>query len=342
MNPVLPIVDDTGIWDAWMSMLNVPAISVALELGIFESLDNEPASAELLAERLEYQVRAVRALLPVLTYLGFLNEYDDSYKLSPLARNYLLENSPYSYAGLFRREGRMLVRHKLLIEAITGNREKHTGQDRPAESWESGQVDMEMAKEVTAFMHSHSMAAAVGMTHSIDFSKIRRVLDVGGGSGCFSIALANLDKDKSCTILELPTICELADEYIADAGVSEQVDTTSIDMFREPWPKGYDAHFFSNIFHDWSFDTCRELAKSSFDALEPGGKILLHEMLLYDGGKMPYPAIAFSLLMTIGTMGQQFTLPQLREILESAGYINVNSRNSYGYYSIVTGEKPST
>ena len=342
MNPVLPVVDDTGIWDAWMSMLNVPAISAALELGIFDSLDKQPASAELLAERLGYQVRAVRALLPVLTYLGFLNEYDDSYKLSPMARTYLLENSPYSYAGVFSREGRMLVRHKLLIEAITGKKEKHAGRDRPAESWGSGQVDMEMAKEVTAFMHSHSMAAAVGMTHSIDFSTIRRVLDVGGGSGCFSIALANLDKEKSCTILELPTICELANDYIADAGVSGQVDTTSIDMFREPWPKGYDAHFFSNIFHDWSFDTCRELAKSSFDALEPGGKILLHEMLLHDGGKMPYPAIAFSLLMSIGTMGQQFTLPQLREILESAGFVNVNSHDSHGYYSIVTGEKPGT
>jgi acetylserotonin N-methyltransferase len=234
----------------------------------------------------------------------------------------------------------MLVRHKLLVEAITGKKEVHDGRDRPAESWESGQVDIQMAREVTAFMHSHSQASAVGMTKSIDFSSINRVLDVGGGSGCFAIALAGMRDSMRCTVMELPAICELAQEYIANAGVSEQVDTITIDMFRASWPEGYDAHFFSNIFHDWSFETCRELAKQSFDALLPGGRILLHEMLLHDSGKVPYPVIAFSLLMTIGTMGQQFTLPQLIEILESAGFTNISSCHSYGYYSVVSGEKP--
>jgi predicted O-methyltransferase YrrM len=337
----LPVIDDTGIWNAWMTMLNVPAISASLELGIFESLNTAPASAIDLARRLGYQERAMKALLPVLCHLGFLNDYNGAWQLSPMARQYMLEDSAFFWGGVFRREGRMLVRHKLLIETITGKREKHEGRDRPAESWESGQVDMAMAREITAFMHSHSMAAAVGMTHSADFSRISRVLDVGGGSGCFMIALAQALPDISCTIMELPSICELAREYIAEGGVSERVDTISVDMFREKWPAGYDAHFFSNIFHDWSFDTCRELAKSSFEALEPGGKILLHEMLLHDSGHSPYPAINFSLLMAIGTLGQQFTLPQLEDILQSAGFVNVSSLNTYGYYSIVSAEKPA-
>ena len=340
MNYELPVVDDTAVWNAWMAMLNVPAISCALELGIFESLNNEPASAEALATRLGYQERTLRALLPLLSHLGFLNDYNGGYQLTALARYYMLQDSAFCWAGVFGREGRMQTRHKLLLESITGKKEEHKGQDRPGESWESGQVKMDMAKEVTAFMHSHSMAAAVGMTHTVDFSDVTRVLDVGGGSGCFAIALAKLRQDITGTVLELPAICELAEEYIADAGVSEQVDTTSVDMFREAWPTGYDAHFFSNIFHDWSFDTCRQLAKSSFDALPPGGKILLHEMLLHDSGKGPYPTIAFSLLMAIGTKGQQFTFPQLADILISAGFVNVSSRPSYGYYSIVSAEKP--
>ena len=337
----LPVVDDTGIWNAWMSMLNVPSISASLELGIFESLHQEPASAEALAVRLGYQERALKALLPVLAHLGFLNDYNGAWQLTAMARQYMLEDSPFFWGGVFKREGRMLVRHKLLLETITGVREKHEGRDRPAESWESGQVDMAMAREITAFMHSHSMAAAVGMTKSMDFSGINSVLDVGGGSGCFVIALARALPDVRCTVMELPAICELAKEYIAEGGVSDRVDTVTVDMFRAAWPTGYDAHFFSNIFHDWSFDTCRQLARSSFEALPPGGKILLHEMLLHDSGKAPYPAIAFSLLMAIGTMGQQFTLPQLRDILESAGFTNVTSMNTYGYYSIVSAVKPA-
>ncbi len=341
MNLELPVVDDTCVWNAWMSMLNVPAMSAAIELDIFESLNDKPASAEELADRMGYESRALKALLPVLMHLGFLSDNDGGYRLTASARHFMLKDSPFCWSGVLKREGRMQTRHKLLIEAITGNKEEHEGRDRPGESWESGDVKKEMAREITAFMHSHSMAAAVGMTSSIDFSKVKRFLDVGGGSGCFSIALAKLRKNVQCTVLELPTICELAEEYAADAGVSEQVDTTSVDMFRSAWPTGYDTHFFSNIFHDWSFDTCRQLAKSSFDALQPGGRIMLHEMLLNDGGKGPYPAIAFSLLMSIGTMGQQFTLPQLKEILSSAGFTNIDSRHSYGYYSIVSAEKPA-
>jgi acetylserotonin N-methyltransferase len=110
-------------------------------------------------------------------------------------------------------------------------------------------------------------------------------------------------------------------------------------MFRAAWPQGYDAHFFSNIFHDWSFETCLDLARSSHAALPPGGRILLHEMLLDDSGAAPLPAVIFSLLMAMGTKGQQFTFPQLRELLEQAGFRKVSCQMSYGYYSLVSAEK---
>ena len=51
-------------------------------------------------------------------------------------------------------------------------------------------------------------------------------------------------------------------------------------MFRSDWPAGHDAHFFSNVFHDWDVEQCRVLAERSFAALPPGGRILLHESLL--------------------------------------------------------------
>jgi len=64
MNLELPVVDDKAVWNAWLVMLNVPAISAAMELGIFESLHDEPASAEELAARLGFEERPLRALLP--------------------------------------------------------------------------------------------------------------------------------------------------------------------------------------------------------------------------------------------------------------------------------------
>lgn len=334
----LPVVDDTLVWNAFLDVYKVPALAVAIELEIFESLDAQPDSPEGLAERRDFDPRGLRALLPMLMQLGFLREHGGRYQLNEAGRQYMLKGSPYFWGHVFSRVGKTLGPTQLLRETINRERER-AAKTRPADGWEDGHVDMEVARTVTAFMHSHSMPAAVGMTHTCDFSTLRRVLDVGGGSGCFSIALAAALPELRCTVMELPTICTLAMEYIAEAGLSDRIDTVTVDMFRAAWPEGYDAHFFSNIFHDWSFETCLQLARSSHAALPPGGRILLHEMLLDDSCTAPAPAVAFSLLMAMGTKGQQFSFPQLQDLLQQAGFKRVSCQPSYGYYSIVTGEK---
>jgi len=140
--------------------------------------------------------------------------------------------------------------------------------------------------------------------------------------------------------MELAAVCDVAKGYIEKAGVSDRVDTKAVDMFREDWPEGYEAHFFSNIFHDWSPETCELLAQKSFDALAPGGRICLQEILLEESGDEPYAAVAFSFFMTQGNKGQQYTLKHLEYILEKAGFKDVSAQRSYGYYSLVTGKKP--
>ena len=331
----LPVVDDTRIWDAWLALYDAPAISVALELEVFESL-TEPASAEVLAKRLGFSIRGLAALLSMLNILELLDKRDDEYQLTTLSRHYMLKDSPYFWGGLFSRVASTLPMHQMLLDNV---RDDSTEIARAADGWESGHLSAEEARTVTDFMHSHSVASAVGLAHTCDFSKNRKILDVGGGSGCFSIALAQHYEQLNCTVMDLPTICTVAEEYIARAGVSDRVNATSVDMFRENWPKGYDGHFFSNIFHDWSLETCADLAKSSFDALESGGSIYLQEMLLNDDGDGPKTAVAFSILMCLGTKGQQFTFAQLEDILSKAGFKEIKAQPSYGYYSLVSGKK---
>jgi hypothetical protein len=119
------------------------------------------------------------------------------------------------------------------------------------------------------------------------------------------------------------------------------VKTQALNMFTQAWPHGHDAHFFSNIFHDWSDETCRLLARKSFEALPAGGRILLHEILMDDDDCGPVAAAAFSLLMLIGTKGRQYSLPDLRQILASAGFVDIEAaQTGGGYYSLVSARKP--
>ena len=336
MQPELPVVDDTPVWDAWLGLYQTPAISVALELGIFEQLE-DPAETDELVARTGFSERGLKALLGMLKCLRLLDRRDGRWQLNNTSRAYMLQSSPYFWGPFFSYMAASLPIHQLLLDNVKG---VATGEGRPVQGWEEGAIDEDLARRLTDFMHCHSIAPAAGLARTCDFSDVRRLLDVGGGSGCYAFSIALANPDLRATVMELPTICKVAEDYIAKAGAADRVDTRVVDMFREDWPRGYDCHFFANVFHDWSLETCAELARSSFAALEPGGRICLQEMLLDDTGDGPIQPIAFSVLMCLGTKGQQFTLAELKEILEGAGFADVGAQRSYGYYSLVTGRKP--
>ena len=336
MNPELPAVDDSPVWDAWLGLYQTPAISVALELDIFESL-KQPADTPTLAARTGYTPRGLSALLGMLKCLRFVDRREGKWQLNHVSRAYMLEESPFFWGPFFSYMAAQLPFHDLLRDNLRG---VATGEGRPVEGWEQGGIDESLARRITDFMHCHSIAPAVGLARTCDFSGVKRLLDVGGGSGCYAFSIALENPNLRATVMDLPTICKVAEDYIEAAGVADRVDTTVVDMFREDWPAGYDCHFFANVLHDWSLETCAGLARSSFEALEPGGRICLQEMLLDDSGDGPIQPVAFSLLMCLGTKGQQFTLAELREMLEGAGFRDIGAQRSYGYYSLVTGTKP--
>jgi hypothetical protein len=344
-----PTTDDRHIWDTWLSQYRTPALVVADDLGVFQELSKSPATAEQIVAQLGLDRRAVVTLLRFLCSLGFLVASDGQFRLADLSRQYMLPSSPF-YWGPALKMGLSSFHYDKLRAAAEGK--SSAGQPGPdgipgqanagtaIDSWTTGSIEMEKARAVAAKMHSHSVSAAIGAARNAGLDGSHRVLDVGGGSGCFSIAFARAIPSLRCTVLDLPMMCEVARSYIAGGSVADRVDTNAVDIFQQPWPRGYEVHFFSNIFHDWSVDTGRFLAKRSFEALEPGGRILLHEMLVDDDGGGPVTTLAFSMKMVMLTQGQQFTFQELRAILEAGGFVDIAATHSCGYYSIVSGMKP--
>ncbi len=347
----MPTCNDAPIWDLCLSGTLLPSVNAADELGVFAALDADPASAQDLAERMGFDLRATRTLLYLLAALKLLVPREGRYQLTDTARQYLLPDSPYYWGPMLQMIGsrqpeyQETLRDALQKRPRTGTTSPEgvpeTGDSgRPVDSWASGQLSLEDARRIAAAMHSHSLPAAIALAQLADLGDTTRLLDVGGGSGCFAIALARGNPALRCTIMELPAMCEVAGDYIAAAGVEDRVDTVAVDMFRHAWPEGYDAMFFSNVFHDWSTETCLWLARRCLQALPSGGRILLHEMLIDDAGAGPLTAAAFSMLMLLGTQGQQFTAGELINLLQEAGFTDVRFMDSYGGFSLVSARKP--
>jgi acetylserotonin N-methyltransferase len=344
-----PTTDDRRIWDAFLKgSFDRTAVVVADDAGIFAALAESPASISALAAGLGFDERSTGVLVRLLASLGLLIPQGDRFRLSDEARLYLLKSSPFYWGPMMhiavhesQRDTLMArLRQKDSANAVGPlGVPRILGEGRSVDAWASGQLSLEQARDIAVRMHSHSLPAAIGASRTYDFANIRKVLDVGGGSGCFMIAMAQAHPHLRCTIMDLPRMCEVAQTYIIDGDVTDRVDTAAVDMFRQPWPRGYDAVFFSNVWHDWNFRTCHWLAERSFEVLPSGGRIMLHEMLLDDDGAGPQTAAAFSMLMLLATQGQQFTFGELQSLLERAGFTGIETVPTYGYYSITTGYK---
>ena len=334
-----PPVDDRAIWDLWLSMHYFPAVTAVHEAGVFEALEAAPMTLDELARKLSLQPKALGVIMSLVSALGFAKRREGVWRMTPHARTYLLSGKTYSWSPLFEVYRSSQPLHAELLSLLkTG---KTPRQGKPSDGWEEGKVPPEAARSITKFMHSHSLLAAVAAARSGVFKDVKKFLDVGGGSGVFAIAAAQRNPSMQATIMDLDTVCDAAQElFISTSGVEDRVDTLAVDMFREAWPQGYDALFFSNIFHDWDEEINSELSRKAFDVLPSGGRIFLHEILMNDDEDGPVTAASFSVLMLRGTKGKQYTLAELRTFLEAAGFRNVEAVQTSPYYSIVSAQKP--
>lgn len=340
MGPLPPSADDRAIWDIWESQFRLPVTTVADEVGIFRALGNRPLSTADLASELSLNEHALAIHLGALAACDLVEKRDGKWSATPAARAWLHPDAEGYWGGfLFRFRDSNPLHAQLLSTLKTGQRPANVVSGGP--EWERGSMSQEVAERIANFMHAHSMAPARGAAAQSLFGDMNSLMDVGCGSGIYGIELARAHPRLQVTLLDLKEMCAEAQKFVEQAGLTGRVSTAPVNMFEQEWPIGHDAHHFANVFHDWSDETNRLLAKKSFDALPSGGKILLSEILMDDDGAGPWHAASFSLLMLLGTLGKQYSLPEFREILESAGFVNVQAtRTGGGYYSLVSAEKP--
>jgi ubiquinone/menaquinone biosynthesis C-methylase UbiE len=123
-------------------------------------------------------------------------------------------------------------------------------------------------------------------------------LDIGGGSGAYSIAFCAANPHLRATILDFPETVDTAKRYAREAGFSDRIAHLGGNAIKVEWPGGHDVVLMSYVWSAVGEADIAVLAKRTFDALPPGGLALIHDFMVDDAGEGP-PFAAWYLLGSV-------------------------------------------
>ena len=334
-----PRMDDKPIWDILSGLFGYPVVLVSHDLKLFSLLAEKQRTLSEVCDALGIASRPAEALLTVNSSLGLVRVEDDLYSLTPLAEDYLLESSPASFSGYL---DLIIASHSTYsVESIKKMVLTNSPQVYGAKDWvKSHEEQAALARAFTHGMHGLSLGAALAWPESVDLSKHRLMLDIGGGSGVHSIGAAQRWPDLQATVLDLAPVCEVAEEIIERHGLQDRIKTQVVDYWKDPFPSA-DLHFYSLSYQNWTLEKCRVLTQKSFESLKPGGRIIIHETLYNDDKTTgPFQAAALNIVLLLWTEGAQYSGQEFAEMLAEAGFTDIEVKPTFGYWSIVTGRKP--
>lgn len=305
------------------------ALLTALELDIFTALGSG-APAEHVAQKLHTDARATEMLLNVLVSLKLLTKKDGIFLNTPASCRFFCEGSPDNARTGLLHIANLWPRWSTLTDAI------HAGTSVAPRSRD--------AQGVTSFiaaMDRNSRERAGAIVKAIGNDGIRRMLDLGGGSGAYSIAFARAFPNLKSEIVDLAEVVPLTQGYIRHAGLADRITTRVGDMLRDPLGDGYDLILVSAICHMFSAVENRALFHRAYRALAPGGRFLVQDFILEPDKTAPRFAALFALNMLVGTRGgSTYSEPEYTEWLRDAGFADIRRIRVPGPTGLLLAARP--
>jgi ubiquinone/menaquinone biosynthesis C-methylase UbiE len=283
----------------------------AFELDVFTVLGDEEKSSEEVADTIGADPRGTDRLLNALCALEVLAKSMGKFANSPAAAQLLVKGKPGYQAGLMHTV-HLWDSWSTLTSAVQNG---GLVNQRPVE-----ERDDTWFVAFIAAMHGRAAREAPGLVNRLDLAGVSRVLDVGGGSGAFSMAFVRAKDELKSTLFDLPNVVSLAQGYIEKEGLSDKIDIVAGDYNQDELPTGYDLVFLSAIIHSNSPQHNQALFNRVSRSLNPGGRIVISDFIMNDDRVSPAFGAFFALNMLVNTPeGDTYTEQEVKEWIAKAG-----------------------
>jgi hypothetical protein len=293
-------------------------IQTAVELNLFDSLEQRPLGAEDIAGRLGLDAGATELLLNALASLQLLHKNAAVFSLTEVASRYLVKNSSEYVGAMIRFESSLWNCWGELPEAMRRGqpvRPPNMYQDDPQET---GIFINAMDSLVKARGDAAVIASA------LDWANVGTMLDVGSGPATYPIELCRRFPTLRAVIFDLPGTLKITERYLREARMTDRIELIAGDYRGDPIPGSYDVIFLSNIIHGENYDNNQSLIVKLSANLNPSGRLVIKDHILDESRVAPPVGAIFSLLMLLTTDGGRcYSCAEIRRWMELAGLTQV-------------------
>ena len=309
-----------------------------VHFNFFSWLADNPSTAMGICTTFDLSPRPVDVMLTLFKSYGLIAEEKDVFHLTETAKEHLTGPSEFSLVPYFGNLADRPIVEKMLGVLKTGHPASWGGQ-AGKKDWATAMEDQAFADAFTAGMDSRGAYFAPGLARTFDFSPYRSLLDVAGGSGIYAAAIKEQWPALRTAVLEKPPVDVIARRALDKRGMTGRVEVLEGDMFEKEIPAGYDIHLYSHAIHDWTEEQNVVILANSFRNLNPGGIIMVHDAHIDEDKSGPRTVAEYSVLLMFVSYGKCYSVKEMRDLLEEAGFVNVRYQHTVGNRSIVTGEK---
>lgn len=319
-NGARPPVD---IWETVLAFADAQAVLTAHDRGVFEALACGSAHVQEIAARIRLPVASCERLLTFLVALGILerlsegryaNRAETQQQLVIASPNYIGHFLPYVRNVLYPAWSRLDV----ALDHMAPQCVSSTGENQHELMFE----DPEQLRGFLAGMHPITyQSARVLAAVAPELRALDLVVDVGGASGAFLIALAEAAAMEYGVVFDLPPVVAIAEEYIRSAGFVDRISCHGGDFWRDPLPAGADAYGLGFILHDWDDEGGDRILDKIAAAAPRGAILIVGEHVLNDDRSGPLFAVRQDLNMLVSARGRERSEAEYRDWIRRHGFM---------------------
>lgn len=301
-------------------------LMAAARLGIFTALIDGPATASEVASRMSTPIDSIARLLAALATLEYVSRDGERFALSDFSRAFLRGGAGGMVRLAWKEHLFYTVWSRLADSISTGDALFPRFSDRLTHDFPS-------VEKFLLALNDLAETSAPGVIATGAFKGAATILDLGGGGGGYAAELAEALPDSRVTLADLHEVIPIAKGHLERKGLRDHVELVAANFLEDGCGLGgrtFDCVFVSHVLHDFDAPTASAIVARAADLVRAGGKLVILDVLVPEGGHSNPVEALFDLMMLVEVPGgRTHRISDVREWMESSGMTSPKSHKLY-------------